>query len=167
MTISMYQALIPGSIKMLHNLSTLLAKVNAHCEARQIDPAVFLQSRLFPDMLPLTKQVQIATDMIKGAGARLAGVEIPKFADDETTIAQLQARLDKTVAFLTSLQAAQIDGSEEREITLQLRDRQIQFKGQAYLTDWVLPNFYFHVTTAYNLLRHGGVEIGKRDFLGA
>jgi hypothetical protein len=167
MTISMYQALIPASIKMLHNLSNLLAKANAHCEARQIDPAVFLQSRLFPDMLPLTKQVQIATDMIKGAGARLAGVEIPKFEDDETTVAQLQARLDKTVAFLSSLQAAQIDGSEEREITLQLRDRQLQFKGQAYLTDWVLPNFYFHVTTAYNLLRHGGVEIGKRDYLGA
>lgn len=167
MTISMYQALIPASIKMLHNLSNLLAKAHAHCEARQIDPAVFLQSRLFPDMLPLTKQVQIATDMIKGAGARLAGVEIPKFEDDETTVAQLQARLDKTVAFLSSLQAAQIDGSEEREITLQLRDRQIQFKGQAYLTDWVLPNFYFHVTTAYNLLRHGGVEIGKRDYLGA
>ena len=162
----MYQALVPNAVRMLNNLSDILAKAAAHCEARQIDEQAFLQSRLFPDMFPLLRQVYIATDMIKGGGARLAGVEIPKFEDVETTFAQLQARLKKTAAFLSSLEPSQIDGSEGREITLQLRDRQIQFKGQDYLTQWVLPNFYFHVTTAYNLLRQGGVEVGKRDFLG-
>ncbi len=166
MTMSMYQALIPGAVRTLNNLSAILGKAAAHCQARQIDEAVFLQSRLFPDMLPLVRQLYIATDMIKGGGARLAGVEIPKYEDVETTFAQLQARLQKTATFLESLQAAQIDGSEGRDIVLQLRDRQLAFKGQDYLTQWVLPNFYFHVTTAYNLLRHGGVELGKRDYLG-
>lgn len=166
MTMSMYQALIPGAVRTLNNLSAILAKAEAHCQARQIDEAAFLQSRLFPDMMPLVRQVYIATDMIKGGGARLAGVEIPKYEDVETTFAQLQARLQKTATFLESLPAAQIDGSEGRDIVLQLRDRQVQFKGQDYLTQWVLPNFYFHVTTAYNLLRHGGVEVGKRDYLG-
>jgi hypothetical protein len=117
-------------------------------------------------MFPLTRQVQIACDMLKGAAARLAGAEVPSWADTETTFAELQARVDKTIAFLEGFSAAQIDGSESRPISIPLRDRTVEFDGQTYLTTWVLPNFHFHVTTAYNLLRHGGVEIGKRDFLG-
>jgi len=166
MSLSMYSAFIPTAIHTLNTLSAILGKAAAHCEARRIDPAAFLSSRLYPDMFPLIKQVQIAADMAKGGAARLAGVEIPKFKDNEVTFADLQARLAKTVAFLQSFTPAQIDGSEEAQITLTLPTRQIEFKGQAYLNHYVLPNLYFHTTTAYNLLRHGGVELGKRDFLG-
>ncbi len=137
----------------------------AHCEARKIDPKAFLASRLYPDMLPFTAQVQIATDTAKGAGARLANVEIPKFEDGEVSFADLQARLDKTVAFLDTLSEAQFDGADTRTITLKLRDRNRDFTGADYLTTWANPNFFFHVTTAYALLRHGGVEIGKTDYL--
>lgn len=165
MSLSMYQATVPPFRSMLKNLSAVMAKAQAHCEARKIDPAAFLTSRLYPDMLPFTAQVQIATDNVKGAAGRLSGAEIPKFEDNETTFPELQARIDKTVAFLDTLTEAGFQGAAERDIVLQLRDRKLQFKGADYLTQWAIPNVYFHITTAYALLRHGGVEIGKRDYL--
>jgi hypothetical protein len=166
MSLSMYSAFVPVAIHALGNLAGILAKGAAHCEARKIDPNAFLTARLFPDMFPLIKQVQIATDMVKGGAARLAGVDNPKYDDNETTFAALQARIDKTVAFLKTITPEQIDGKEDAHIVLSFPSRTFEFKGQAYLTGWILPNLYFHVTTAYNLLRQGGVEIGKADFLG-
>jgi hypothetical protein len=161
----MYSAFIPVAIRNLNALSAILGKAAAHCEARKIDPAAFLSARLFPDMFPLTRQVQIAADMTKGGAARLAGIEIPKYEDNETTFAELQARLEKTIAFLKTIQPAQIDGKEDVDIVITLPSRTLEFKGLAYLTGFVLPNMYFHTTTAYDLLRHGGVELGKQDFL--
>ena len=165
MSLSMYQATVPPFRSMLKNLQAVMAKAEAHCEARKIDPNAFLTSRLYPDMLPFTAQVQIASDNVKGAAGRLAGAEIPKFEDNEKTFADLQARIDKTIAFLDTLQESQFDGAAERDIVLQLRDRKLEFKGAAYLLQWANPNIYFHITTAYALLRHGGVEIGKKDYL--
>jgi len=165
MSLSMYTATVVPYRAMLKNLSAVMAKAEAHCEAKKIDPTVFLTSRLYPDMLPFTAQVQIATDNAKGAAARLAGVEIPKFEDDEKSFPELQARLDKTIAFLDTLTEAQFEGAEDRDIVLQLRDRKQEFKGATYLLQWANPNVYFHITTAYALLRHGGVEIGKKDYL--
>ncbi|KGM39723.1 hypothetical protein JY96_05945 [Aquabacterium sp. NJ1] len=166
MSLTMYSAFIPVAIRTLQNLSAILAKGAAHCEARKIDPNAFLSARLYPDMFPLSRQVQIASDTVKGAAARLAGIEIPRYDDNETTFAELQARLDKTVAFLKTIQPAQIDGKEDADIVLSFPSRTFEFKGQAYLTGWVLPNLYFHTTTAYGLLRHGGVDLGKADYLG-
>ena len=166
MPFTLYAAAVPPMRHMLRNLSTLLAKAAAHCEARKIDPQALLGSRLYPDMLPLTRQVLIATDTAKGAAARLAGVEVPRFEDTETTFAELQARIDKTIAVLDSVTPAQFEGAETRQIVLPMRDRTLEFTGADYFTSFAQPNFYFHVTTAYALLRHGGVEIGKRDFLG-
>jgi hypothetical protein len=166
MTISMYQASVPVFIRMLGNLKALLEKGAAHAEAKKFDGTVLADSRLFPDMFPLARQVQIATDGVKGGAARLAGIEPPKFEDNERTLAELVARVDKTIAFLQTLKAEQIDGSETRAITLQMRSGPRHFEGLGYLLNFVLPNFYFHVTTTYNLLRHNGVEIGKPDFLG-
>jgi hypothetical protein len=165
MSISMYSAFIPVAIRQLNAMSAILGKAVAHCEARKIDPTAFLLSRLFPDMFPLTRQLQIAADMAKGGAARLAGIEPPKYEDNEATFAELQARLEKTVAFLKSIQPAQIDGKEDADITIKLPSRELAFKGEAYLIGFVLPNMYFHLTTAYNLLRQGGVDIGKQDFL--
>ena len=165
MSLSMYTATVVPYRAMLKNLSALLAKAEAHCEARKIDPAAFLSARLYPDMLPFTAQVQIATDNIKGAAGRLSGAEIPKFEDGEKSFPELQARLDKTIAFLDSLTEAQFEGAEDRDIVLQQRDRKLEFKGATYLLQFANPNVYFHITTAYALLRHGGVEIGKRDYL--
>ncbi len=164
--LSMYQAFVPGVSNTLQALAQVLAKGAAHCEARKIDPAAFLQARLFPDMFPLVKQVQIACDMAKGGVARLAGIDNPKFDDTETSFADLQARIDRTLAFMRSVSPEQIDGSEGKAITLTLPSRTIEFTGQQYLTAFVIPNVYFHATTAYNLLRQGGVDLGKRDFLG-
>jgi hypothetical protein len=161
----MYAATVPPLRSMLKNLSAVMAKAEAHCEARKIDPSAFLASRLYPDMLPFTAQVQIATDNAKGAAARLAAVEIPKFEDNEKSFPELQARLDKTIAFLDTLTEAQFADAAERDIVLKLRDRTLEFKGADYLTNWANPNFFFHVTTAYALLRHGGVEVGKKDYL--
>lgn len=127
---------------------------------------MLLDSRLFVDMYPLTRQVQIATDMSKGAGARLAAIEIPKYEDNETSFAELQARIAKTIAFLDSINPEQLDGAEVRDITITIRKADIKFSGQDYLLKWVLPNVYFHVTTAYNILRHNGVALAKQDFLG-
>ena len=166
MSISMYQASVPPFIRMLNNLAAILEKAAAHAEAKKIDPAVLVNSRLFPDMLPLTKQVQIASDGAKGGAARLAGMEPPKFEDTETTFPELIARIRKTVAYLETLKAGQIDGSEDRTVTLQMRGKSVTFQGLPYLLNHVLPNFYFHVTTAYDILRHCGVELGKQDFLG-
>lgn len=165
MSLSMYTATVPPFRSMLKNLSAVMAKAEAHCEAKKIDPAVFLASRLYPDMLPFTAQVQIATDNAKGAAARLAGVEIPKFEDNEKTFPELQARLDKTIAFLDTLTEAQFEGAENRDIVLQQRSGTLEFKGATYLLQFANPNVYFHITTAYALLRHGGVEIGKKDYL--
>ena len=166
MTMSMYQASVPTFLHTLRSLRAILEKGLAHAEARKFDPTVLAASRLYPDMLPLTRQVQIASDAAKGAAARLAGVDPPKFEDVETTIPELIARVDKTIDYLQSFKPAQIDGSEERTITIQTPRQTFTFPGATFLRHWALPNFFFHVTTAYNLLRHNGVEIGKSDFLG-
>ena len=166
MAISMYQSSVPVFTRMLGNLAAILDKGAAHAEAKKFDSTVLVNSRLFPDMFPLSKQIQIATDMAKGCAARLAGQEPPKFDDGETTFAELKARIDKTIAYLNTFKPQQIDGSEEKTITLQMRSGALTFQGLQYLLNFVLPNFYFHVTTAYNLLRHAGVEIGKMDFTG-
>ena len=167
MALSMYDFSIPVLKQALGSLAVILRKAADHAESRKIDPAVLISARLFPDMFALAKQVQIATDQAKGCAARLAGIDIPSFEDNETTFGELQARIEKTIAFLDSVKAQQINGSETRDIVLQLRERTVEFKGQDYLLKWVMPNFYFHVTTAYNILRHNGVDIGKRDFLGS
>jgi hypothetical protein len=166
MTITMYQASIPQFQKMLTNLSGILVKAAAYTEARKIDPAVLLSTRLFPDMLPLVRQVQIAADFAKGAGARLAGIDVPSFPDTETTFVELQARLEKTQAFLSSLKPEQFDGSEDRHIVIKGHAMEFSFKGSDYLTGFAIPNFYFHFTTAYAILRMSGLEIGKMDFVG-
>ena len=150
---------------MLNSLSTILTKAAEYVADKKIEPGVLINARLFPDMFPLVRQVQIATDQAKGGVARLAGIEIPKFEDNEASFDELQARISKTIEFLDSVDAQQIDGSEDRDIVLQLHEFTREFKGKDYLTYWVLPNFYFHVTTAYSILRHNGVEIGKKDFL--
>ena len=167
MSLTMYQASVPVFIHTLGNLSLILDKGLAHAEAKKIAPSVFVNARLAPDMYPLSRQVQIATDMAKGCAARLAGVEVPSYEDNEASFADLQARIAKTVAFLQSISAEQIDGSEERTVTLKLRGKEVNFIGQPYLLYFVLPNLYFHVTTAYDILRHNGVELGKMDFIGS
>jgi hypothetical protein len=167
MTMSMYQVSIPVYIRMLTNLSAILDKAMAEAEAKKIDLSALTKSRLAPDMLPFTFQVQTATDHAKGSAARLAGIEPPSFPDTETTFPELKARIAKTIDFLKTVKPEQIDGTEERKITLKLRPGEFHFTGQSYLLGFALPNFYFHVTTAYALLRHNGVELGKRDFIGA
>ncbi len=166
MTISMYTASVPRFANVLKNLSEILTKGERYAIDRKFDPAVLLGARLFPDMFPLTRQVQIACDGVKGGAARLAGIEVPKHEDIETTFAELQQRIARVVAFIESIPAEKIDGSEERRIVLTLRGEEIGFSGLQYLMGYVLPNFYFHVVTTYNILRHNGVELGKRDFLG-
>lgn len=166
MKISMYQASVPRFVNTLGNLSAILDKAQAYADAKKIDAAVLPSARLFPDMLPMKAQVQIACDTAKGAVARLAGVEIPKHEDTEQTIADLRARIDKCVAFIKSVAAEKIDGTEDKEIVLKGRDRELRYTGIQFLLGHATPNFYFHVTTCYNLLRHNGVEIGKRDYIG-
>jgi hypothetical protein len=162
----MYQASAPRFIHTLNALSAILDKAQAHAEMKKIDPLAMTAFRLFPDMLPMTRQVQIATDSAKGCMARLAGVEIPKYEDTEQTFTELKARVAKTVAFVGTFKPAQIDGTEEKDIVLKVGGNDMTFKGMQYLLGFAYPNFYFHVTTAYNMLRHNGVEIGKKDFLG-
>lgn len=166
MTISMHQASAPRFARMLRNLSAILGKAQAHCEARKLDVAALTGYRLYPDMFAFTRQVQIACDQAKGAVARLAGVEPPKHEDTEQTFAELQARIAKTLDFVESVKPAQLEGSEAREIVLKLRSGELKFKGVDYLFNHAYPNFYFHVTTAYAILRHNGVELGKKDFVG-
>ncbi|NJM48643.1 MAG: DUF1993 domain-containing protein [Alkalinema sp. RU_4_3] len=166
MTISMYQASVPVIIRSLTNLAAILEKAAAHAEAKKIDQSVFLGSRLFPDMLPLVKQIHIATDITRRGVARLAEVDPPSFEDNETTFAELVDRIDRNITYLKTLTPAQIDGSEEKTITLPVGKQTMTFQGLPYLTGFILPNLYFHTTTAYNILRHNGLEIGKIDFLG-
>jgi hypothetical protein len=162
----MYDACAPRFASMLRNLDAILGKAQAHAAAKKIDPAVLMSARLFPDMLPFVKQVQIATDHAKGAVARLAGVEVPRFEDTEQSFDELRARLAKTIAFVESFSAEQFDGSEGRDISLRAGGKDLTFKGMPYLIGYAIPNFYFHLVTAYNILRHNGVEIGKGDYLG-
>jgi uncharacterized protein len=167
MAMSMYQASVPAFLQTLRSLSAILDKAETFAAERRIDPTVLLGWRLAPDMFTLTRQVQIATDQAKGCCARLAGAEVPKYADDETTFADLRARIARTLDFVQRFEPSDIDGSEQRDITLTVGGRPMHFKGQPYLVSFVLPNFYFHATTAYAILRHCGLPIGKRDFLGA
>jgi hypothetical protein len=166
MAFSISRASIPVFEIGLNALSANLDKAAAFAATKKIDPAILLNTRLAPDMFPLTRQVQIATDQAKNGSARLAGVEAPKYEDNETTIDQLKARLTKTIAFLKTLDARQIDGATDREINFPLGPNKGQMRGDDYLNHFVLPNFYFHITAAYAILRHCGVELGKRDFLG-
>jgi hypothetical protein len=166
MAISMYQASVPVFIRMLDNLAVILQKAAAHAESKKFDSTVLINSRLFPDMFPLSRQVQIATDHAKGCAARLAGLESPKYEDNEVTLPELLARIQKTVEYLRTFAPDQIDGSEDKAITLQMRHTTMTFQGMPYLLHFALPNFYFHITTAYAILRHSGVDIGKHDFIG-
>ena len=166
MTISMYQASVPVFQKSLLALKEVLAKGAAHADATKIEGSVFLTSRLYPDMFPLTRQVQIAADFGKGPVARLAGVEVPKYEDNETTFAELAARIDKTLAFIGTVKPGQIDGQENRDIELTIAGKPLLLKGQPYLLHYALPNLYFHMAMAYAILRHNGVDVGKKDFIG-
>ena len=167
MSFGMYQASVPAFVTMLNSLHAILDKAERFAEERKIAPEVLLNWRLAPDMFPLTRQVQIASDMAKGAAARLAGREVPKYADDEKSFGELKARIAKTVKFIESVAAKDFDGSEDRDIVLTVGGQEMRFKGAPYLTQFVLPNLYFHATAAYAILRRCGLEIGKRDFLGA
>jgi hypothetical protein len=166
MNISMYQASAPRFVNTLKNLSSILDKAQAHADAKKIDPRVLTAARLFPDMFAMSRQVQSACDTAKGAVARLAGVEVPAHEDTEQTFEELKARIAKTIAFIQTIQPAQVDGSEDKEVVLKFRSGEVKFKGMQYLLGQALPNFYFHVTTAYNILRHNGVEVGKKDYIG-
>lgn len=163
--LTIYDATISPLNHTLGSLSHILKKGEDYADAKKIEHAVLLNSRLFADMYPLTRQVQIATDMSKGAVARLAGVEMPKYEDDETTFEQLQARITKTIAFIETIMPEQLINAQTRDIAITVRKIELNFTGQDYLLKWVMPNVYFHVTTAYNILRHNGVELGKPDFL--
>lgn len=167
MPITMHSASVPVFTRMLGNLNQWLDKAEAHAQAKKFDPAVYLAARLAPDMLPFTKQIQIGCDAAKFGVARLAGIEPPKFEDNETSFAELRERIRKTLEFVRSVPADAIDGTEAKEVILPRRDGPVTLKGEFYLKHYVLPNFYFHVTTAYALLRHNGVELGKSDYLGA
>lgn len=166
MPISMYQASVPLFRSLLGGLSGVLEKGAAFAAAKGVDPSVLINDRLAPDMFPLSRQVQIACDMAKGGAARLAGAELPSWEDNETTFADLKARIAKTLAFIDGFTPEQIDGSEVREIVLTMRSGELRFTGQRYLIGFVIPNVSFHCATAYNILRHNGVDVGKRDFLG-
>lgn len=166
MTVSMHQISIPVFIHTLGNLKKILRKAERHAAAKKIDPNVFLNARLAPDMHPLTRQVQIASDTVKGCAARLSGRSVPSFKDNEKSFADLYRRIDRTVAFIKKIKAQDIDGTENKTIELKFPQGTLKFKGRPYLLNFVLPNLYFHVTTAYDILRHNGVNIGKRDFIG-
>jgi uncharacterized protein len=166
MKISMYEASIPTFLHTLRSLKAILEKGVAHAEARKFDPNLLAATRLTVDMLPLTRQIQIASDAAKGAAARLTGVDPPKFEDNETTVADLIARIGKTIDYLQGFKPEQFEGSDERTITIPTPRQTFTFPGLIFLRHWAIPNFFFHVTTAYNLLRSNGVEIGKADYLG-
>ena len=166
MAMSMYQVSIPQFTKMLTNLSNILIKGEEYANAKGLDSKALIEGWLAPDMFPLTKQVQIACDQVKNGMARIAGVEPPKFEDNEESFADLQERIAKTMTFANSLKPEQIDGTEAKEIKFSIKEWNFEFVGEQYLLTWIIPNFYFHVTTAYAILRHNGVEIGKTDYLG-
>lgn len=166
MALTMHSASVPVFALMLRNMNRWLDKAVAHAEAKKFDPAVYLTARLAPDMLPFTRQIQIASDNAKGCVARLAGVEIPKFEDNETTLDELRERIAKTLAFIESVPASAFEGAETRDIELPRRNAEpLRYKGEDYLRFFALPNFFFHATTAYALLRHQGVDLGKPDYL--
>jgi len=166
MPISLYQVAVPPVLQMLTNLDAILDKAEAHCVAHKIAPEILLQTRLFPNMFSFTRQIQIATDQAKGCVARLAGAELPGYPDTETSFAELKERLAKTIDFIKTFTPAQIDGKEEKEIILKLGGQEKSFLGQSYLLNFVLPNLYFHSSTAYAILRANGVDLTKGDFLG-
>ena len=166
MALSMYQASVPVFVKTLGNLAAILDKAAGFAAAKKVDQSVLLGYRLAPDMLNFARQIQIAAEHAKGAPARLAGMEPPSYENTETNLAELKARIDKVIAFLHTVKPAQVDGSEEREITFKAGSNMLTFKGQPYLLHYALPNFFFHVTTAYAILRHCGVDIGKKDYIG-
>jgi len=166
MTISMFQASVPRLINALNNLSHILDKAQAHIDAKKIDTSALIQFRLYPDMLNFTRQVQIASDTAKGVIARLAGVEIPAYEDNEQSIADLKARIAKTIAFIQGFKPEQIDGTEDKDIITKRGEKETHYKGMQFLLGHAIPNVYFHTTTAYAILRHNGVEVGKRDYLG-
>jgi len=166
MQITMYRATVPVFARALRNLVAVLQKGEASATARKIDPAVILSYRLAPDMLPLTRQVQIATDMAKGCVSRLAGVDIPAYEDKEATFGELTARLEKCIAYLESFKPEQIDGAEDKVITLKRPTGDVSYPGLQYALEYVTPNVYFHCTSAYAILRHCGVDVGKKDFIG-
>ncbi len=162
----MYESLVPTAINNLQNLSAILSKGASYAEAKKVDEKVLLNSRLFPDMLPLVRQVQIACDSAKAGAARLAEIEVPSHADEEQSFSELKTRIQKTVDFLKTIQPEQINGKEDLKISYTQRNRESNFIGLPYLLNYTLPNIYFHITTAYVILRHNGVEIGKKDYLG-
>jgi uncharacterized protein len=166
MTISMYAASVPRLVAMLGNLTNILDKAQAHAEAKKLAPDALTAFRLFPDMFPLTRQVQIACDAAKVVVAKLAGIEAPVFEDTEKTLPELKERVAKTLAFIQTATAAQIDGTEDKDIVMKRGDKETHYKGMQFLLGHALPNVYFHITTTYSILRHNGVELGKRDFLG-
>lgn len=166
MTVSMYKVSIPRFIHALRNLGAILDKAQAYAEAKKVDASVLPTARLYPDMLPLTSQVQIACDSAKGAACRLSGVTNPVFEDNEKTLPDLKARVEKTIAFLETIKPEQIDGTEDKELIVKVGGNDTKFGGMQFLLGRSIPNFFFHVTTAYNILRHNGVEVGKRDYLG-
>ena len=166
MSLSMYQASVPRIVNMLTNLDHLLDKALVHIESKKWNETALTQFRLYPDMLPLTRQVQIACDTAKGVVARLAGVEIPAYEDNEVSFADLKLRIAKTIAFVNGFSAAQIDGSEDKDIVTKRGDVETRYKGMQFLLNHAMPNVYFHITTVYAMLRHNGIEIGKRDYLG-
>ena len=167
MALSLYDVSIPVLVRGLTNLSALLDKAAAHAEAKKFDSAVLAQARLYPDMFPLTRQVQITCDTAKGAAGRLAGIDIPKHEDTETTLAELKQRIAKTLDFIQSVKASQLEGAESRSIEIKTPNRTFSFTGLSYLNHFVLPNFYFHESISYAILRHNGIEVGKGDYLGA
>jgi len=168
MRISVYSMSVEAFVPMLEGLSKVLDKAAQHATAKKFDPAVLVQARLAPDMFPLVKQVQIACDFAKNSTGRLTGKEAPRFEDNEQSIEELKARVAKTLDYVKGVRADQFEGAEERDIRIPLPNGQtLEFKGLAYLRSWALPNFYFHLVTAYDILRHNGVELGKRDYLNA
>lgn len=167
MTLNMYQASVPVMLQMFGSITAVLDKAAAQAAERKIDPTVLVNARLAPDMLPLSGQIQIMTDQAKGCAARLAGIDIPSYADTEKTIDELKARIAKTVDFVKSLTPDRINGAEDREVTLKIGGNDLKLKGSQYFFHFFLPNFYFHATTAYDILRHNGIQIGKRDFIGS
>ena len=166
MTISMFQASVPRLINVLNNLSHILDKAQTHIDAKKLDATALIQFRLFPDMLNFTRQVQIASDTANGVVARLAGVDIPVYEDNEQSIADLKARIAKTIDFIQGFKSEQIDGTEDKDIIVKRGEKETHYKGMQFLLGHAIPNVYFHTTTAYAILRHNGVEVGKRDYLG-
>jgi len=166
MPVTMHSISLPLFTRMLSNLSAILDKAEAFATAKKVDPDVLLNARLAPDMFPLKRQVQLASDFAKGAAARLSGQEIPKWEDNEKSFADLKARIKRTQDYIAGFGAGQIDGSETRDVSLTIAQKPAVLKGQAFLLNYAFPHFFFHVTTAYNILRHNGVEVGKRDFMG-